>query len=95
EELEITSNKLNREHPEFIVTVKTIKEKYFGRIPKEWIISILPDLPNLKETQTILRSESSTITLPIIEDKLLINKLNVLRKIFHFEKLPAEFLIEP
>ncbi|CAG8568887.1 6289_t:CDS:2, partial [Acaulospora colombiana] len=95
EELEITSNKLNREHPEFTVTIKIIKEKYFGRIPKQWITLILPDLLNLEEAQTILKSESNTITLSIIEDGLLMNKLNALRKIFHFEKLPPEFLIEP
>ncbi|CAG8477730.1 5096_t:CDS:1, partial [Acaulospora colombiana] len=95
EELGITSDKLNREYPEFTVTVKIIKEKYFGHIPKQWITPILPDLPNLEKAQTILRSESSTITLPIIEDGLLTNKLNALRKIFHFEKLPPEFLIEP
>ncbi|CAG8568128.1 15609_t:CDS:2 [Acaulospora colombiana] len=95
EELRIISDKLNREHTEFTVTVKTIKEKYFGCIPKEWITPILSDLFNLKEAQTILRSESSTITLPIIEDGLLTNKLNALRKIFHFKKLLPEFLIEP
>ena len=95
EELGITSDKLNRDHPDFNTTIKLIKDNYTGEIPREWISPLLPDLPNLTSTQEILESKDITLSLPIVEDGTLTNKIKLLRKLFHFEKLPEEFIIKP
>jgi hypothetical protein len=94
EELGITSDNLHREHPDFKVTIKKIKDNYLGEIPREWIYPQLPDLPNLTSAQEALKSENIELSLPIIEDGTLTNKIKLLRKLFHFEKLPEEFITE-
>jgi hypothetical protein len=94
-ELNITKEQLNRDSPDFNYTIKKIKNKYLGNIPREWITPLLPDLPDLNEANSILLENQSPLTLPLLDNPHLNDNIKTLSKYFHFEKLPPNFIIEP
>jgi len=95
EELGISKGLLDRDHPAFEKTIRTIKSNYQGEIPREWISLLLPDLSDLESTKNILEKRKIKIELPFMDNNLLDENVKHLRKYFHFEKLPDEFLFEP
>jgi hypothetical protein len=67
-ELNITREHLNRESPDFKTTIKKIKNKYLGEIPRDWITPLLPDLPSLNEVNKVLSENQLSLSLPLIDN---------------------------
>jgi hypothetical protein len=70
QELNINSEQLNKNHPDFKTTIKKIKNNYTGKIPRDWITPMLPDLPSISETQKYLTNNNISINMPILEDQI-------------------------
>ena len=95
QELNINSEQLNKNHPDFKTTIKKIKNNYTGKIPRDWITPMLPDLPSISETQKYLTNNNISINMPILEDQNFTTNIKLLREHFFFERLPPEFITEP
>ncbi|CAG8494545.1 9157_t:CDS:2, partial [Acaulospora morrowiae] len=72
-----------------------ITRKSNGAIPREWITPLLSTLPDINETNKILINKKIQLSVSLLDNSQLSEKIKILGTHFHFDKLPQDFITKP